>query len=421
MFARISAVVLCAFVLLLAGPFEWPNPADLNLQLSLSLLSLAVSGLVIAANLDKRTWATPFDVFLLAYVSVVAVTAVTSIDRLQTLRASLTLGAEILLFYATAIVARNVPGLGRAVLTIIVVAAALVQIMALSYHVEIGFRLRPGAYPVPIGWSGYPELSALLVVQVGILIAAVATAGRPLSRAMAIGLAGIAGIETLFLYSRTAWVACLLMGFGTTVMADARRWRQTLVRTAAVVLVLAGVAATIPTVRAMALSLLGISSAVRAVPGTTTPASRLSIWGKTIDMIADAPLVGVGLGNFRSIYETEYHPELANDLRRGAHAHNLWLHQAAEIGIVGALCLAALWIRVLMTAWKTARRDRNFVAVGVWLALLGGAASNLIDGVPYQSLGIRVYMLHWILFGLVAGSSQAVVPDLEAGKRDHVD
>src|SRR4029079_629272 len=79
----------------------------------------------------------------------------------------------------------------------------------------------------------------------------------------------------------------------------------------------------------------------------TASDSRLDIWRKTTRMIEDYPVAGVGAGNFQAIFEPIYNPYLNNDLRRGGHAHNLWLQQAAELGIVAAVLYLALWAAAL--------------------------------------------------------------------------
>ena len=122
-------------------------------------------------------------------------------------------------------------------------------------------------------------------------------------------------------------------------------------------------------------------------------------------MIGDRPWFGVGPGNFRSVFERIYNPELNNDRRRGVHAHNLWLHTAAETGIPAAVAYAAFWIAVIVVAARGAMRQRTPVALGVFLAILGAAVSNLTDSVPSQIAGTRVFLLTWVLFGMAAAAA----------------
>ncbi|MCG3205099.1 MAG: hypothetical protein KCHDKBKB_01816 [Elusimicrobia bacterium] len=81
---------------------------------------------------------------------------------------------------------------------------------------------------------------------------------------------------------------------------------------------------------------------------------RLSIWKTALKAIADAPLIGHGLGNFEQAY-TQFQQPSSEYYRFGkstAFAHNGLLQVAAETGIVG-LCLAIMgWVRAVVPAFK---------------------------------------------------------------------
>ena len=63
---------------------------------------------------------------------------------------------------------------------------------------------------------------------------------------------------------------------------------------------------------------------------------RVGIWVSTIAMIADHPFIGIGWGAFKSVYPSyDYYLKGADVIIY--HAHNIYLHYAAEIGIVGAM------------------------------------------------------------------------------------
>ncbi|MCC6934303.1 MAG: O-antigen ligase family protein [Candidatus Yanofskybacteria bacterium] len=76
--------------------------------------------------------------------------------------------------------------------------------------------------------------------------------------------------------------------------------------------------------------------------GETSNALRLAIWRSSITSIARHPLLGVGIGNFPVVLDQDI--RLA---RAGSTAHNLYLHIAAEMGVLAALesilLLASAW------------------------------------------------------------------------------
>ena len=74
--------------------------------------------------------------------------------------------------------------------------------------------------------------------------------------------------------------------------------------------------------------------------GETSNAQRIEIWEKTLASIKERPLLGVGIGNYPVV--------LAQDIRlakAGSSAHNLYLHIAAEMGILaGIIFIWFLWL-----------------------------------------------------------------------------
>ncbi len=68
-------------------------------------------------------------------------------------------------------------------------------------------------------------------------------------------------------------------------------------------------------------------------------AERFLIWKSAFKMIEDDPWTGVGLGTFYQQYLSKYKMENVQLKWAGEHAHNLFLHVFAEIGILGLLVL----------------------------------------------------------------------------------
>ena len=74
--------------------------------------------------------------------------------------------------------------------------------------------------------------------------------------------------------------------------------------------------------------------------GETSNSQRIEIWKKTLASIKERLLLGVGIGNYPMV--------LGQDIRlakAGSSAHNLYLHIAAEMGILaGVLFVWFLWL-----------------------------------------------------------------------------
>ena len=84
------------------------------------------------------------------------------------------------------------------------------------------------------------------------------------------------------------------------------------------------------------------------------------------------------------------------------HAHNMYLHLAAEIGIPGLLAFVAILACHVKTALKVNRqKNEPWVAglsLGIVAAFLGIAVNGITDHVLFS---IQMSMLFWLLNALV--------------------
>lgn len=398
------------WVLLLIRPAEVPDPLGLDLALSWTAVCLLTVILVWVPDLVAGRWpATRLDRTLVMYVAIVVFTAIPGVNRHSTLVAALALLGNIGIFYATVMLARRTPGLTEGILLLLAAIIALLLMMAHAYHSELGILTRPKVYSVPEGWAGYPELGTLAVVQFGILVAGLMT-GVPPAMVLAISILVLVNLaELVFLYSRATWPTAAGLAILATVLGTKRQWRALLLVGGLMAATSGIFVAANPTFRGLArIALWGPSAytAEQAKYGLeiAAPEGRIMIWKRALQMIGDHPLFGVGLGNFREVFEREYNPEVNPDGRRGVHAHNLWLQQAAELGVIGGIGYFLLWTRVLILSWRAARLDATFASFALLLSLAGMAASNLTTNMFYLtgSASGRLQSLTWMLFGLVA-------------------
>lgn len=81
--------------------------------------------------------------------------------------------------------------------------------------------------------------------------------------------------------------------------------------------------------------------------------SRLLMWGKTIDMIKEYPIFGVGRNNYKILigkYGLDYAKGYANGKFFPDYPHNVYLFIAAETGIIGLFSFLAFFISILYLA-----------------------------------------------------------------------
>jgi putative inorganic carbon (HCO3(-)) transporter len=146
-------------------------------------------------------------------------------------------------------------------------------------------------------------------------------------------------------------------------------------------------------------------AAARATLGMTgmleTVAFRFEVWRYALEAIADFPLTGTGLGAFRRVVLRLY-PITAFPNPDVAHAHNVFLQLALDIGLPGLAAYLALLSTAAVVGWQWLRRapdDRPVLAAGVLATLLAFHVFGLADTI---SLGAKPGLLFWWLLGLLA-------------------
>ncbi len=92
--------------------------------------------------------------------------------------------------------------------------------------------------------------------------------------------------------------------------------------------------------------------------------ARWSLWVAAWRMFRDHPWTGAGPGGFKVLFPSYHSLPLDNETNWGS-AHNLYLHQLAERGLLGATALAILIGVLLRDAWRAARTG---TARGLWAA-----------------------------------------------------
>jgi len=161
---------------------------------------------------------------------------------------------------------------------------------------------------------------------------------------------------------------------------------------------------------------------------------RLQVWKNAVDLIHEAPLLGVGPGNFSHQYVSHFGYFIPNDTTEqegqiwgiqtlgerfidNFHAHNIYLQMAAELGVGGPLLF---FIGALAVMIHCERRSRSF-ALGslhraLALATASGAAGLLVYGFFDSQLGFTIGSLNLLAAALLAmGLAPLALP--EPGRR----
>jgi len=150
---------------------------------------------------------------------------------------------------------------------------------------------------------------------------------------------------------------------------------------------------------------------------------RTHTWRGTVEMIKDYPVMGVGVGNFKTVYSAYRRPQIfyienAHNTET-QHAENELLEQAAVSGIVG-LAVFLWWMGWLFyIAVRTLRRnelppEKQYYLLGYTTALVGMFVHSWVDiSIHFASSGFFFALFTGVLPALcfVKNSDEVVPPD----------
>ena len=223
--------------------------------------------------------------------------------------------------------------------------------------------------------------------------------------------------------NRIVWIA-LATVFATTSLVAALRWPQTFTRTPlrwiaplAVLLLVLGLAfADVLEERADLASRGNVAMSIERDP-------RVLLWEHVSARIAAHPLTGYGFG--RMILAGELAAETGNPLL--SHAHNVFVSQWLQTGLVGMLAFAAFLAALALRYVRFVRsRDDSLAFVGVvGLALLAGfVAKDLTDDFLFRSNAKELWAMTSFLLGYgmrrerVVALAQRAIPAPATGERN---
>ncbi len=249
----------------------------------------------------------------------------------------------------------------------------LLQVMGLSFGAMALFGIYQTAFTADPSWKLVRAHGFVHPVVFGEQMALAALGGacvllHPTSKAMRIAagiLTAFAVIALALSQTRMAlFAACVGLTLVALLEPRARRW----VLPALIIVVAIGVTwEYLPTNEGRSL----IGTFTHYNPNNPQQ-MRWVLWKTAARMYRDHPLTGVGPGGYQRHF-TAYHPGLLDNENPWSSAHNLYLHQLAERGVIGAIALLILCGTMLARAVRAARVHAD--ARALWSA---GAVAILL-------------------------------------------
>ena len=389
---------------LLAGAplISWKAPGPLPVD----SVVIGIALLLTAAGLDylrhgesakSGAYALPLALFL----SIGAVSLIFALDRLEGATVWMRYAGYFLLVFAVARAVRSRDHL-VAYAGIALVAAAVSALFGLEQYLnrpdlsigmaglDLSIKGRiAGTYENPNFFGEY----LVLLIPLGIALAL--APGSRARRASFGVLALILTVALVLTYTRGSWLS-LALGLAVFALLT-KRWLLWVFGAAA----LAALAA-LPGIASRLLSSFDLSQG--------TGAFRLKLWRIPAQMIADHPVLGVGLGNYLATF-TEYvfrDPNLSVGwVQYGA--HNSYLTIWAETGTLGLLAfllVAGAALRSVISLHRRVAGKDPFIQY-VNAALAAGITGFLFNSMTSNSLlHPRAAVFFWILIGLQLGLSR---------------
>lgn len=241
----------------------------------------------------------------------------------------------------------------------------------------------PPQGPIAGGW--------MMALAVFLCLVSARGSGPSTRRALSLAAALILGVLLFLIAGRTAYLALALLAILAVPWIPARR----LVALVVALIVCATLAWQLSPV--MRERVLETFNPVQETSEPTSTSIRWELYRKSLSVIADAPLLGHGLGSFESIYRTKASP--GDSWTADVHnPHSEYLFLGVELG----LCGVGLFVAMLAVFWRRTRSmDRESGAMASALVLTM-AASSLFNSFLHDASPARAFVL---LGALALGSA----------------
>lgn len=144
---------------------------------------------------------------------------------------------------------------------------------------------------------------------------------------------------------------------------------------------------------ALALAFASLRS-YRTSAGENTQFTRLLLWDVAWRIFKDHPWLGVGPSNYATVF-TGYFSGLIEGQRVWGSAHNIFLQQLAERGLLGLLTLLAVFWSFLAKAWHRARSAPDTVGLLALAAATAFLVMNLTESAFQNEQISTLFLTIW--------------------------
>ena len=386
---------------------------------TLAALLLLLAGWIVRWVVERRPGIpTPFNGALLLWSVTVAVgILVTAFPAVTLPKATgLILGLAVYRYLVSMIQGPRQLRLAVMGLILLGIAITLAGVVSVQWPEKVPFVTQRFGFSIPrlLDLPGGSEsgisanqFGGTLVIFFALLLAGTLGGLQVRGKVTALVFLVLSEIAVLFLIvltqSRSAWLGTVLGGLFVLalwgVFSASRAWRYALWLLCAVcVILLAGGILWIGPERLQ--QLWQEPSVMTALGNLGSLGFRQEVWRWALTAVQDFPFTGCGLGTFRRVVRLLYPVNIAVDYDI-AHAHNIFVQVAMDLGIPGLIAYLALLGIAGVIGWRVARRDVDLRPLA--LGLVGGLISLHIYGLlDALAPGSKTGIVFWYTLGLLA-------------------
>jgi len=153
-----------------------------------------------------------------------------------------------------------------------------------------------------------------------------------------------------------------------------------------------------------------ISSRIADISLQTHSAQTRIFWTfEALDLVKNSPFIGMGGGAWEAAYK-KFQDYSYSTTQVHNHFFQLW----AEVGTLGLIIYAALWITFIITAYKNYRRSSGFTKLFNLSIIVSALGLGLHSFIDFDLALGAVSIVLWSAFGFASGISKG----LDAGKEN---
>ncbi|HIU63938.1 MAG TPA: O-antigen ligase family protein, partial [Candidatus Avacidaminococcus intestinavium] len=126
--------------------------------------------------------------------------------------------------------------------------------------------------------------------------------------------------------------------------------------------------------------------------------ARVYIWERTLKIIGDEPVLGVGVGNFEKVFTSDkYKPTAGRENTSSQpHPHNMFLYSLVETGIVGTCGLLAVYIYQICFCYKRRYKLTQNIYTNMFLfTMMAIFIHGMVDTFYTRKMFFQLYLVIW--------------------------